>query len=57
MAEKDHYEEAMNSVFINLLVRGFALCQEQYDCHCYFSRHTLMVLRFKILYKLHYLYH
>ena len=24
-AEKDHYEEAMNSVFINLLVRGFAL--------------------------------
>ena len=56
MAEKDHYEEAMNSVFINLLVRGFALCQEQYNCYCYFARHTLMVLRFKILYKLHYLY-
>ena len=29
MAEKDYYEEAMTSVFINLVVRGLALCQEQ----------------------------
>jgi len=29
MAEKEHYEGAMNTVFSNLLVRNIAFCQEQ----------------------------
>ena len=41
MAEKEHYEEAMNTVFNDLLVRNIVLCQEQLSNNCC-ARHSFI---------------